>query len=60
MTPLRIARLYSPSRKLLFLLTGHWVLAEQPACAGEIIGTFLDGKAIDEAAQCIDRLPRTE
>jgi hypothetical protein len=39
---------------------GHWVLAEQPASAGAIIRAFLDGKAIDKAAQCIDRLPRTE
>ena len=58
---LRIARRYSPGRNLLFPLTGHFVFAEHPACAGEIARACLDGKTIDEATQqCIGRLPKTQ
>lgn len=50
---LRIARRNSPGRNLLFPLTGHWALAEQPDCAGKITPAFLDGKTIGVAAQYI-------
>lgn len=41
-------------------VASDFAVSMQQACAGEIARASLDGKTIDEAAQCIGRLLRTQ
>ncbi|MFO0334295.1 MAG: alpha/beta fold hydrolase [Pseudomonadota bacterium] len=54
-----VTRSLSDARTVVFPSTGHFVLIQQPDCAGDLMRRFFANPAAPLDTRCVDALPRT-